>query len=315
MQATFAGGRSWYLVPIFKKSRGVIEVLSGYTGGHIENPSYKNVQTGTTGHYEAIQMVYDPNEISYQELLNIYWKQINPTDPNGQFKDRGSQFKTAIFYHNEEQRLLAESFKTMLFEAKHFSEPIVTAILPFSRFYRAADYLQDFFSTNPFRYKLYVERSGREKGLKEIWKDQLQDEELLQRLTTLQYQVTQLNYTEPPFENKYWDNQREGLYVDIVSGEPLFLSVDQYDSGCGWPSFTKPIDEKSLSEEMDVSHDMVRIEVRSTKANSHLGHVFPDGPKEQGGLRYCINSAALRFIPKESLEKEGYGQYIKHFSK
>ena len=161
---------------------------------------------------------------------------------------------------------------------------------------------------------MYRRGSGRDRFIKENWKDIGRDEELKKRLTPIQYEVTQNDATEPPFRNEFWNHTEEGIYVDIVSGEPLFSSRDKYDAGCGWPSFTKPINKEEVEENMDVSHNMVRTEVRSKTANSHLGHVFEDGPTEAGGLRYCINSAALRFVPKDKLEEEGYGEYVALFN-
>jgi peptide methionine sulfoxide reductase msrA/msrB len=313
-RATFAGGCFWCMVQPFEEMSGIIEVVSGYTGGHKENPTYKEVCSEQTGHYEAVQITYDPSVFSYNRLLEIYWQQVDPTDPGGQFHDRGDSYRTAIFYHNEEQQSLAEASKETLEESGRFSKPIVTKILPASTFYPAEEYHQDYHKKNPFRYKLYRTGSGRDKYIKKVWKDSRKDEELKKRLTPIQYKVTQMNGTERPFENEFWDNKRPGLYVDIVSGEPLFSSLDQFDSGCGWPSFTKPLLNDIVKEEMDVSHHMVRTEVRSKEADSHLGHVFEDGPQDKGGLRYCINSAALRFIPKEDLEEEGYGEYKRLFN-
>jgi peptide methionine sulfoxide reductase msrA/msrB len=310
--ATFAGGCFWCMVSPFEEQPGIIQVVSGYTGGHKENPTYEEVCSHTTGHYEAVQITFDPNVFPYEKLLDIYWRQIDPTDAGGQFHDRGESYRTAIFYHNETQRQLAEKSKRELEESGRFSKPIVTEILPASTFYPAEEYHQDYHKKNPIRYKLYRIGSGRDAFIKKHWFDQKRDEELRKKLTPLQYEVTQRNGTEPPFNNLYWDNKREGIYVDIVSGEPLFSSLDKYDSGCGWPSFTKPLHPENIKTELDLSHGMVRTEVRSRGADSHLGHVFEDGPAPTG-LRYCINSAALRFIPKEDLEKEGYGEYLSLF--
>lgn len=311
--ATFAGGCFWCMVQPFEEQPGVIKIVSGYTGGLKENPTYKEVCSETTGHYEAVQITYDPSVYPYSKLLDVYWQQIDPTDPGGQFHDRGDSYGTAIFYHNEEQKRLAEDSKKELAESGRFSKPIITPILPACPFYLAEEYHQDYHKKNTFRYKLYRKGSCRDEFIKKHWKDSKKEENLRKTLTPLQYEVTQNNGTEPPFQNEYYDNKREGIYVDIVSGEPLFSSLDKFDSGCGWPSFTKPLQPDNIKEELDVSHNMTRTEVRSN--DSHLGHVFEDGPIEKGGLRYCINSASLRFISKEDLEKEGYGEYEKLFER
>ncbi|HZG78390.1 MAG TPA: peptide-methionine (S)-S-oxide reductase MsrA, partial [Paenibacillus sp.] len=299
--ATFAGGCFWCMVKPFDEQPGIVSVVSGYTGGHVENPTYEQVCSDETGHYEAVQITFDPEVFPYEALLDLYWRQIDPTDPGGQFADRGSSYRTAIFVHNERQRELAEASKRELEASGRFAKPIVTPVLPAAPFYPAEDYHQGYYKTNPVRYKAYSVGSGRERFLKEAWKDAARDAELKRRLTPMQYDVTQRDATEPPFRNEYWDHKEEGLYVDVVSGEPLFSSLDKFDSHCGWPSFTKPIEDARVKREIDVTHNMVRVEVRSKDADSHLGHLFDDGPGPSG-LRYCINSAALRFIPKEKLE-------------
>lgn len=309
-KATFAGGCFWCMVQPFDTRPGVESVVSGYTGGHVENPTYEQVCTNTTGHVEAVQITFDPQIMPYEELVRTFWQQIDPTDPGGQFNDRGESYQTAIFYHNEKQKQIAEESKQALENSGKFDKPIVTKILPAKTFYSAEENHQDYYKKQPFHYRLYKKGSGREDFINSKWTMELEKEKLKETLDPIQYHVTQENGTERPFQNEYWDNEEEGIYVDLLSGDVLFSSKDKYDAGCGWPSFTKPVDPYQLTEKVDTSHGMVRTEIRSRNANSHLGHVFEDGPIEAGGLRYCMNSAAMRFIPKDKMEEKGYGKYL-----
>lgn len=322
--ATFAGGCFWCVESDFEKLDGVYKVVSGYSGGSGENPTYETYHD--LGYVEAVQIYYDPSVIAYEQLVDYLWKHIDPTDAGGQFVDRGLSYRSEIFYHDEEQRRIAEKSRADLIKSNRFNKPVVTAIVKFRNFTPAEDYHQDYYKNNPVRYKYYRNGSGRDQFLEKTWgpeRDKIkpltdskykkpEDAMIKKKLTPLQYKVTQEEGTEPPFQNEYWDNKKEGIYVDIVSGEPLFSSKDKYDSGTGWPSFTKPIDPGNIVEKTDTHLFMTRTEVRSKHGDSHLGHVFPDGPKPTG-LRYCMNSASMRFVPKEDLEKEGFGKYLELF--
>lgn len=313
----FAGGCFWGTEHFFKQIRGVISTEVGYANGTLQHaPSYEEVCSGNTGFAETVKIVYNPQVVDLKLLLELYFKTIDPTSLNKQGNDVGDQYRTGIYYTDAGVKTTIDEAIAAL--AKNYKKPIVVEVSPLKNFYQAEEYHQDYLDKNPRGYchiptKLF--EVARKANPEPIKFKKPTEAELRSRLTKEQYAVTQQNATETPFANEYWDEQREGIYVDITTGEPLFSSLDKFQSGCGWPSFAKPIDKKLIAEKEDKSYHMIRTEVRSKLGDAHLGHVFDDGPKQLGGLRYCINSASLRFIPKEDMQKEGYGEYLVLFKK
>ena len=306
--AVFAGGCYWCMDASFEKLSGLKDVISGYAEGIINSSK-------STGKVEAVIIIYDPVITSYEELVDYYWKQFDPTDAGGSFYDCGPQYKSYIFYQNNSQKSYAEKTKENLDKLNIFKKPIVTGIVRFTKFTPVAEPEQHFYKKNPARYYAYRKASGRDNYIKSVWgkirtaEYKKPPEKVLKaELTLLQYNVTQNGATELPFVNKYINNHLTGIYVDVVSGEPLFSSTDRFNSGTGWPSFTKPIDGYFIVKKTDTSDGMLRVEVRGKESGSHIGHVFNDGPAPTH-LRYCVDSAALRFVPKDSLAKNGYGEY------
>lgn len=308
----FAGGCFWGTEHFFQQIRGVVGTEVGYANGNKINPTYEEVVSHTTGFAETVKVKYDPEQVDLKLLIDLYFKTIDPTSLNQQGNDRGDQYRTGIYSTDKDtQEIIKAEVKRL---AAEYDKPVVVETVPLKNFYKAEDYHQDYLDKNPGGY-CHIEP-----GLFEMAKNanplpkakyQKQDKKVLkEKLTSEQYKVTQENATEMPFQNEYWDETREGIYVDVTTGEPLFISTDKFESGCGWPSFSKPITKKLIEEKLDTSVGMDRVEVRSKTGDAHLGHVFTDGPKDKGGLRYCINSASLKFIPKAEMEKKGYGEYI-----
>lgn len=330
---TLAGGCFWCTEAFFQEAPGVVDAVSGYAGGEASDATYKEVSKGTTAHREAVQVMYDPTRISTKEILDIYWGHIDPTDTEGQFADRGFQYTTAIYYHTDEQKTVAEASKLALSESGLFEKPIAPQILPYTTFFRAEEYHQDYYKKSADHYERYKKGSGRAGFIEENWAkaaalEFLAAEEAataeavytertfsaaeieagLKALSPEAYKVVAQEGTEPAYKNKYWDNKEEGIYVDVVTGRPLFSSKHKYDSKTGWPSFYQALPNANLELKSDTLLIYERVEVRSE--SGHLGHVFDDGPKEHGGKRYCINSLALKFIPKADMERLGYGSYL-----
>jgi peptide methionine sulfoxide reductase msrA/msrB len=328
--ALFAGGRFWSLQSAFENVYGVITAVSGYTGGKTKNPNDNNY--AANGHLESVLVTWDPARVTYADLLDTYWHHTNPSDAGGQFVDRGPQYRPVVFWMDDTQKSAAEASKAALGKSGKLPGPVVTEIAKAGAFYRAEDSQQDYVRKNPDNYEAYYTHSGRIEFFTKAWgKSVLADiaapptavngawskptaAQLRKTLNAMQFDVTQNDGTEPPFDNEYDHNWQDGIYIDIVSGEPLFSSTDKFDSGTGWPSFTRPLVPSNVVFVTDGSFGMARTEVRSRYADSHLGHLFPDGPPPTG-LRYCMDSASLRFISVADMQKAGYGQYLKLFNK
>lgn len=298
-----AGGCFWGVQEYFSRIPGVISSTSGYAQSRVPDPSYRQVCGGQTGAAETVRVVYDPSRVSLAALIRQYFKIIDPFSVNRQGNDVGTQYRTGVYYADDSlkpelERLFAE-------EARKYDRPLAVELLPLKNFYDAETEHQDYLKKNPGGY-CHINFDS----LKEFTANQ---DDLKRRLSPMEYHVTQQNGTEPPFSGKYWQTDEPGIYVDIINGEPLFLSTNKFISSCGWPSFVAPVSNSAVREKLDQSHGMIRTEVRASKSDSHLGHVFNDGPN--GSLRYCINSASLRFVPLSELEREGYGEYLKYFPK
>ena len=326
-----AGGCFWGVEAYFQRIPGVVDAVSGYANGHTRNPSYEDVIRGA-GHAETVKVTYDADRLSLDDILQYYFRIIDPTSLNKQGNDRGAQYRTGVYYTDPAEQAVIQ--RALEAEQKKYSRPLVVENQPLQNFYDAEEYHQDYLMKNPNGYCHIDVRKADEplpgkpagnpaqagvradagnaanKGFDAASYQKPSDADLKSKLTAEQYRVTQQAGTERAFTHEYDHLFAPGIYVDVVSGEPLFSSKDKFDSGCGWPSFTKPIEKSAVTEHRDTSFNMIRTEVRSHAANSHLGHVFPDGPRDKGGLRYCINGASLRFIPLEKMQEEGYGNLI-----
>lgn len=307
-----AGGCFWGVEEYMQRIYGVYDAVSGYANGKVNNPTYKTVSSGKSGYAETVEVTYDSKKIKLEDLLNHYFKIIDPTSLNKQGNDRGSQYRTGIYYVDDSDKEVID--KVMNFQAKKYSEKIVVENMNLKNFTVAEDYHQDYLRKNPNGYCHIDLSKASEVVIDPAKYPKPSDDDLKRKLTDIQYRVTQKNETESSFSNEYWDNKEKGIYVDVATGEPLFSSSDKFDSGCGWPSFSKPIAKDVVTYREDKSYNMNRTEVRSRSGDSHLGHVFNDGPKELGGLRFCINSASIKFIPLKDMEDRGYG-YLKHLVK
>lgn len=307
-----AGGCFWGTEKYLENMKGIIETEVGYANGNTEYPTYEEVCHKNTGHAETVKVIYDEAIISLSFLLELYYDVINPVSINRQGQDTGSQYRTGIYFvDSQDEDFIQKSISEL---QKRYQEKIAIEVKPLVNYYKAEEYHQKYLDKNPSGY-CHIGKDKFEKAKKAVDPGKMYrkkpKEDLEKTLTKIQYEVTQNNATETPFQNEYFNEFREGIYVDITTGEPLFISCDKFESGCGWPSFSRPINEGIIEKNTDRSLGRTRTEVRSKTGDAHLGHVFEDGPAEMGGLRYCINSAALKFISKEKLEQEGYGDFIR----
>jgi peptide methionine sulfoxide reductase msrA/msrB len=308
-----AGGCFWGVEAYMSRIYGVYDVTSGYANGNIDNPTYEQVCSGNTNFAETVHVLYDPERISLEKLLTSFFKVVDPTSKNRQGNDVGDQYRSGIYYKDVMDKLVIDS--VIKSQQVKYTSPIYTEVLPLKNFFLAEEYHQDYLEKNPNGY-CHIDFSNLSEGAVSIDVKKYprpSNEVLKAKLTDIQYKVAVENNTESAFSNEYFDNHEAGLYVDVVTGEPLFSSKDKYDSGCGWPSFTKPIVAEVITLKEDKSFNMIRTEVRSRSGNIHLGHVFDDGPKDKGGKRYCINSASIKFIPMDKMEAAGYGYLLNSF--
>ena len=292
-----AGGCFWGVEAYFRKIKGVLETSVGYANGNTGETTYHDI--GMTGHSETAKVSFDQEQVSLTKILEYFFAIIDPTSKNKQGNDVGTQYRTGIYFINEADKIIIKRFVNS--QQKFYKEKIQVEIMPITNYVTAEEYHQKYLQKNPNGYCHININKDPEEVIKE---------KRSKLLGHSRYQITTLNGTEPPFNNEYSENHEKGIYVDVITGEPLFISTDKYDSGSGWPSFTKPISKDSLEEKEDKALGMRRVEVRSKGSNAHLGHVFEDGPKDKGGLRYCMNSASLRFVPEAEMMAEGYEEFI-----
>lgn len=333
-----AGGCFWCVEADLEKLPGVVEVVSGYAGGTTENPTYETYHDG--GHREVVEVIYDPTKVSFEAILIYAMKHMDPTDGEGSFYDRGSYYAPAFYYENDAEKAIIENLLAEVQANGPYQKPLAIAVEPRPQFWPAEAYHQDYYkgTLSGINYQYYRSGSGRDKFIEDNWGDDTGPDlpwreneetstssdgawdtyqkptaaELKATLSPLAYKVTQADGTEPPFSSEYDKFWEPGIYVDILSGEPLFSSKDKFDSGTGWPSFVKPIVPDAVTEHEDRKLFSVRTETRSAIADNHLGHVFPDGPIDRGGLRYCMNGVALRFVPLADMESAGYTAFIQY---